>query len=87
MLQESLSTNEREEVQRLSGMLTQIDLADDTISYEGYFLTTNTAVDTPAADFTGCPIRMSEATRAPEDEDTHHLARQSLSTSAECPPA
>lgn len=39
-----------------------------------------TVVDTQAADLTGCPILTSEETRAPEDEDTHHLARQSLST-------
>ena len=37
MLREILSTNEREDVQRLSGMPTQIDLTDDTISQEGYF--------------------------------------------------
>ena len=48
---------------------------------------TKTVVDTQAADSTGYPILMSEETRAPEDEDTHHLARQSLSTWAECPPA
>lgn len=87
MLQEILSTNEREDVQRLSGMPTQIDLTDDTISQEGLFLKTKTVVDTQAADSTGYPILMSEETKAPEDEDTHHLARQSLSTWAECHPA
>lgn len=48
---------------------------------------TKTVVDTQAADSTGYPILMPEETRALKDEDTHHLARQSLSTWAECPPA
>lgn len=36
MSREILSTSERADFQRLSGMPTQIDLTDDTISYEGY---------------------------------------------------